>query len=138
MRLALDPDIRLTVMILLLAMIGMAAVYVAAQNIEPQELEVYQVKDAMDGKVVVVTAPLCKIRKMKTGSVFWSIGDEAENVTVPLLDARLRLIPAMEGDIVSVTGLISEYNGEMEIVPKDISVVDSVVESDMETYTESA
>jgi RecJ-like exonuclease len=122
MEIRADSDLQMTILIFILSVAGICAIYVAVGNIEPEQVSVTDVKGAMDGKVVSITGTLCKIRKTKTGSVFWSLGDEVENVTVPLLETGLKGIPAAEGDIVNVIGMVSEYNGEKEIIPKRIAI----------------
>jgi DNA/RNA endonuclease YhcR with UshA esterase domain len=117
----LDRSKQITLLILLLAIVGLAAINFAVQNIRPIELEIGAIEESMEGKLVKVSGNIENIRKSKSGNLYWSISD-GNNITVPLLDGKFKKIVAKRGDTVEIIGLVSKYNGELEIMPREITL----------------
>jgi DNA/RNA endonuclease YhcR with UshA esterase domain len=117
----LDRSKQLTLLILLLAIVGLVAITFAVQNIKPIEMEIGAIEESAEGKLVKISGSIENIRKSKSGNLYWLVGD-GNNITVPLLDGKFKKLTAKRGDTVEIIGLVSIYNGEMEIMPKEIAI----------------
>jgi len=117
--LALDRSKQITLLILFLAIAGLAGIYFAVKNIKPVELEIGAIEESMEGRLVKISGRIEYIRKSKSGNMYWTVGD-GNNITVPILDGKLKKIAAKRGDMVEIVGLVTQYNGEMEVMPKEI------------------
>ena len=73
----------------------------------------------MIDRLVKINGQIDNIRKSKTGNFYWTV-DDGSNITVPILDEKFKKIEVKSGDTVEVIGLVTEYNGELEVMPKEI------------------
>ena len=121
MRISIDSNKQTTLLILFLAIIGLAGIYFAVINITPTELVIGSIEESMMGRIVKISGRIENIRKSRSGNLYWTVGD-GSNITVPILDSKLKKITAKRGDGVEIIGLVTEYNGELEIMPKEIDV----------------
>lgn len=122
----LGKAMDVTVLLIVLTAAGLACICIASLNITPTEVSIAAIDNEMSGKLVAVTGSIGNIRKSKSGNVYWDVSDdsmtEGESITVPLLSSKFKNLVAKRGDAVEIIGLVSEYNGEMEIMPKEIHV----------------
>lgn len=116
-------------LLLALSAAGIAAIYFASERIEPMAVSVDGVAASgidgpLVGRLVRVDAAVCNIRKSKSGTVYWSVADDAECggsvLTVPVFDKKLQALGVAKGDALRITGTVDEYEGDLEIVPKDV------------------
>lgn len=112
---------QMTVLILILAVVGLVAIYFSVKNIKPIELKIESIKVSMIDRLVNISGQIDNIRKSKTGNFYWTV-DDGSNITVPILDEKFKKIDVKSGDTVEVIGLVTEYNGEMEVMPKEIRI----------------
>lgn len=122
-----------------LSVAGVAAIYFASERIEPLAVSVEDVAASgvdgpLVGRLVRVDVAICNIRKSKSGTVYWSVADDAEcagNVmTVPVFDKKLKALSVAKGDTIGIIGTVDDYEGELEIVPKDVRLADGVADGD--------
>jgi DNA/RNA endonuclease YhcR with UshA esterase domain len=116
-----DKTKQITLLVLILAVGGLAGLYFAIEGIKPLELEIGSIEKSMIGKLVKITGRIDYIRKSKTGNSYWTVND-GNNITVPILDNKFKKISVKRGDSVEIIGLVSEYNEELEVMPKEISM----------------
>lgn len=114
-----------TIIILILALVGLAGIYFAVVSLEPTEIDIKTIEEGMIGKLVKITGAIDNIKKTSSNNIYWTV-DDGSSITVPLLDSKFKKISAAKGDIVEVVGLVSQYNGELEIMPKEISVLNGL------------
>jgi DNA/RNA endonuclease YhcR with UshA esterase domain len=121
----INRSVQITILVLALALLGLAGIYFAVINLEPTEMSIAAIEEGMTGKLVKVAGTIDNIRKTSSNNIYWTVSDgsSAAGMTVPLLDAKFKKIPAMKGDSVEITGLVSDYKGELEIMPKEINVL---------------
>ena len=112
---------QITLLIFLLAIAGLTGIYFAVKNINPTELKIEAVEDSMTGRLVKISGRIDNIRKSKSGNFYWTVND-GSNITIPILDNEFKKLDVKSGDTVEVLGLVTEYNGEMEVMPKEIYV----------------
>ena len=126
-------------MLLGLSVAGVAAIYFASERIEPLAVSVEGVAASgvdgpLVGRLVRVDAAVCNIRKSKSGTVYWSVADDAECagsvLTVPVFDKKLKALSVAKGDTIGIIGTVDDYEGELEIVPKDVQLTDGVADGD--------
>ena len=120
-----------TALLLALSAAGIAAIWFASERIEPLPATIGGVLEAgldspIVGRLVSVDATVCNVRKSKSGSLYWSVADDGECVSVltaPVFDKALKAMSVAKGDVLHMTGTVDEYEGELEIVPKDVQVL---------------
>jgi len=121
MSINVDKPKQITLLIFVLSTIGLLGIYFAVINITPVELRIEEIENSMTGKIVKITGIIGNIRKSKSGNMYWTV-DDGSNITVPILDNKFKKLSVKRGEAVEILGLVSEYNGELEVMPKDIRV----------------
>jgi DNA/RNA endonuclease YhcR with UshA esterase domain len=111
----------ITLLIFILSVIGLVTIYVSVINIKPLELKIESIEDSMIDRVVKIDGKIENIRKSKTGNFYWTVGD-GDNITVPILDDKFKKLDVKSGDSVEILGLVTKYNDELEVMPKEIYV----------------
>jgi len=120
-----------TGLLLALSAAGIAAIWFASERIEPLAVSIEGVVESgldgpLVGRLVQVDATVCNVRKSKSGSLYWSVADDGECIsmlTAPVFDKALKAMSVAKGDVLRMTGTVDEYEGELEIVPKDVQVL---------------
>lgn len=115
----LDKSKQITLLISFLAIVGLAGIYIAVKNIKPIELSIESIEDSMTGRLVKISGNIDNIRKSKSGNSYWTV-DDGSNITVPILDSKFKKLTPKRGDFVEVIGLVTKYNEELEVMPKEI------------------
>lgn len=121
LELNIDKPKQITIFISIVAIVGLACIYFAVKNIEPTELEIGAIEDSIIGKLVKITGRIENIRKSRSGNSYWTV-DDGNSITVPILDGKFKKLNPKRGDTVTVLGIVSEYNGELEVMPKEIYI----------------
>jgi RecJ-like exonuclease len=117
----IDKSKQVTVLVLLLAITGLTGIYFAVKNINPVELKIEAIEDSMIDRLVKISGRIDNIRKSKSGNSYWTIND-GSNITVPILDNKFKRLIPKRGDMVEIIGLVTKYNEELEVMPKEIYV----------------
>lgn len=108
-----------TLLILVLAVVGLLGIYFAVGSIDPVELEIGSIGESMVGRLVKISGKISNIRKSSSGNSYWSVSD-GSTITVPILDNRFKSMALKRGDSVEVMGLVTKYKEELEVMPKEI------------------
>ncbi len=116
-----DRSKQITLLILLLAIVGLVIIYFAVMNIKPKELEIGDIQDSMTGRLVKITGEISNIKKNKSGNSYWTV-DDGSSITVPILDNKFKKLTPERGDIVEIIGLVTKYKEELEVMPKEIRI----------------
>ena len=119
MKLDIIIDKQITFLVFILAVIGLVGIYFAVMNIKPIELKIESIEDSMNGRLVKISGRIDNIRKSRTGNFYWTVND-GNNITVPILDNKFKSLDVKSGDMIEIIGLVTEYNGELEVMPKEI------------------
>lgn len=117
--LSLDRTKQLTLLILVLAIAGLAGIYFAIENIKPIETKIDSIEDSLNGRIVRINGMISNIKKSKSGNFYWTV-DDGSNITVPILDSKFKSLAVKKGDTVEVVGVVTKYNGELEVMPREI------------------
>jgi len=118
---SIEKSKQITLLIFILAVIGLTAIYFAVINIKPMELKIASIEDSMVDRLVKINGTIDYIRKSKTNNFYWTVSD-GSNITVPILDNKFKKLSVKKGDSVGIIGLVTLYNGELEVMPKEIYV----------------
>ncbi len=118
---SIEKSKQITLLIFILAVIGLLAIYFAVINIKPIELKIASIEDSMVDRLVKINGTIDYIRKSKTNNFYWTVND-GSNITVPILDNKFKKLSVKKGDSVGIIGLVTLYNGELEVMPKEIYV----------------
>jgi DNA/RNA endonuclease YhcR with UshA esterase domain len=118
---SIEKSKQITLLIFILAVIGLIAIYFAVINIKPIELKIASIEDSMVDRLVKINGTIGNIRKSKTNNFYWTVND-GSNITVPILDNKFKKLSVKKGDSVGIIGLVTKYNGELEVMPKEIYV----------------
>ena len=110
---------KITLLILILAVAGLITIYFSVKSIKPSEVKIESIEDSMTDQLVKINGKIDNIRKSKTGNFYWTVND-GNNITVPILDNKFKKLEFKSGDYVEIIGLVSKYNGELEVMPKEI------------------
>ena len=121
MNINIDKQKQITLVMLILSIIGLIAIYFSVENIKPVELKIESIEDSMVDKLVKINGKIDYIRKSKSGNLYWTVSD-GSNITVPILDEKFKKLSVKRGDDVEIVGLVTKYNEELEVMPKEISI----------------
>ena len=109
--------------LLILTVAGLSLIYYSISLTESAETEIANLENFPKGSLVKIAGEISKLSKSKTGNIYWTVDDGTGSITIPLLGSIADVYRDItKNSLVSVTGLVSEYNGELEIMPKEIEV----------------
>jgi RecJ-like exonuclease len=115
----------LIALIFLLTISGLLITYYAISNVDPKEMKISDINESAKGNLVTITGNIKTIKQSKSGNVYLTVDDGTDKITVPLLGALPQKFPDIKKDqLVRITGIVSEYNGQSEVMPKDIEVLE--------------
>jgi len=147
----IDKPKQIILLLFILSIIGLAGIYFAVENIKPLETKVESIEESMIGRLVKISGAISNIRKSKSGNLYWTVSDDfgdgfgdgvdeefgdgvgqGRNITVPILNGEMKKAAAgaKRGDVVEIVGLVSEYNGELELMPKEILILNEMNDFD--------
>jgi len=109
---------------LLCSLTGLAAIYVAAANARPAVTAISSLNNDFIGTKVMVSGRLVDLYEHIDGHLFLKLRDDSGGViSVPVFSrVRSQLEEPMELlDFVQVTGVVTEYKGELEVIPDKAS-----------------
>lgn len=120
----------ITKLSLLCSLAGIAALYVGAVQVRPSVTAISKLDNDFLGLKVIISGQVVDLRQ-SNGHVFLMLKDESGGlISVPIFSGiRSQLSSSIELlDIVQATGVVKEYNGELEVLPEaasDIVIVHS-------------
>lgn len=119
---------------LLTSVIGLVIIYIAAINLEPQQIELKDITPELVGRSVLTKGEIVYRRTHDAGHLFLTISDDDTKIAVPLFAGYLndlKEVGLTEDDFqigtkIEVNGLVSEYQGALQVIPRrptDIKIV---------------
>ena len=109
---------------LLCSLTGLAALYIAAANTRPTVTAIAMLNDDFIGTKVMISGRLIDLYEHIDGHLFMKLKDDSGGViSVPVFaSVRSQLNEPIELlDVVQVTGLVKEYQDELEVIPDKAS-----------------
>ena len=121
----------LLILSLLISIVGLVLIYFASVNIEPKKITVSDITADMEGRRIITTGYIVEKRGHKDGHLFLTISDNKTKIQVPLFSDfmnSLNQIGITEKDFklndrISVKGILENYKGSLQIVPKSLNDV---------------
>lgn len=108
---------------LILVAFGLGLIYYSVSLTESAETEIQNLENFPQGSLVKISGEISQLSKSKAGNIYWTLDDGTGKITVPLLgNIASDYADISKNSLVTVTGLVSEYNGELEVMPKEIEV----------------
>jgi DNA/RNA endonuclease YhcR with UshA esterase domain len=113
----------------LTSVLGLILIYIAAINIKPVQIEISQITPDLIGRSVSIQG-IIKEKKIHTeGHMFLVISDGESDIQVPIFsslmkDLKNENLTEVDFEVnrkFSVTGLVDEYNGNLQVLPRKTS-----------------
>lgn len=105
---------------------GLILIYLAAINIQPTSIKISQIDSKIIGKTVKTAGYITYKSNHPAGHVFLTIADGESKIQVPLFAGFVNNLNEngispedfRKGARISVTGLVGEYKGQLQVVPR--------------------
>jgi DNA/RNA endonuclease YhcR with UshA esterase domain len=105
---------------------GLVLIYFAAINIQPSIIKMSEIDSQLIGKTVKTTGYIIYKNNHPAGHVFLTIGDGQSKIQVPLFAVFVNSLNENDVSVddfrkgvrISVTGLVDEYKGQLQILPR--------------------
>lgn len=110
------------------SIIGLILIYVAIINIEPTKISINDITSELIGRTVSTTGYITYKTKHTAGHLFLTISDKNSKIQVPLFssfvddlnEAGITADDFKIGDKLAVTGLVQEFNNQLQIQPRKL------------------
>jgi DNA/RNA endonuclease YhcR with UshA esterase domain len=122
----IEPIIPLS---LICSVAGLVLIYVSSLYIEPTKMKVSDINSELVGRFVIINGKITNKKTSDAGHVFLTISDNKSSIQVPLFASFMKTL--MENEIsesdlkvgykVSISGLVDEYQGQLQIIPRKIT-----------------
>lgn len=121
----------LIVVCVIFSLTGLFLIYIAAINIEPKQLKISEINFEFVGRAVSTKGYINYKNSHPNGHIFLTLSDDGSNIQVPLFAGFVSALTENGFDIndlrkgskIAVEGLVSEYRGELQIIPRKPSDV---------------
>lgn len=108
--------------------LGLFLIYLAARNVQPQRIELEEINSQLIGKSVTVEGKIVYKKYHPAGHLFLSLSDGKQVIQVPIFSSLMEELTKKGFSVedfsqdrkIKVTGLIGEYNGQLQIVPRKV------------------
>ena len=108
-------DIQLLRLCFVLAFLGLGALFVLSKTVEGEIVGISEISEEKIGQKVVVQGVVHNLRQLETMTLFSLQENGADILVVSFSAADIE-----ENDVVTVTGSVKEYKGELEVVAEEI------------------
>lgn len=92
--------------------------YVSAENIQPEKVEIEELTASTTGEVVTVEGEVVS-SSFRDGNLFLTVKDDTGELKVANFNSQKNF---QEGDNVAVSGQVTLYEGEVEIIADSIEL----------------
>ncbi len=106
------------------SLIGLAVIYVASQNVQLIVTPAGKITFDDVGKNVKVCGEITSLAVSKKKHTFLKVSDHSGDIEVVIFNSSSEKFGAAElekGDEICVAGKVEEYEGKLEIIPKEVS-----------------
>lgn len=113
------------------SVVGLIIIYIAAINFQPVQMTISSIDASIIGRTASTTGYITYARTSPQGHFFITISDNSTSLQIPLFagyiqSAKIDTEQFKVGKRISVTGLVDQYQGQMQIIPQklgDVSVI---------------
>jgi DNA/RNA endonuclease YhcR with UshA esterase domain len=121
----------------LISLFGLAFIYFSALAVSPSETKISKIDSSLNGKLISTTGKISYVRTHSAGHVFLTLTDGDSRIEVPIFSSLMNQLKAngitqydfKKGKTVRITGIVGEYKGQLQIVPRkasDIQILNSL------------
>jgi len=118
----------LVIICLLSSIFGLVLIYVAATKIQPLEMELGEIDSQLIGRTVRVSGYIAYKNLNPAGHVFLTVSSGKAKIQVPLFAGLMSKLnenglseeKLEKGARISITGMVDEYRGSLQIVPRKV------------------
>jgi len=118
----------LPIICLFSSFLGIALIYLAAISIQPKELKLNEVTSEFVGRTITASGKIIYKNSHPAGHIFLTISDGKAEIQVPLFAGFVDSLNAVDlssedfkkGERIIVTGLVGEYKGQLQIIPRKV------------------
>jgi len=108
------------------SVLGLILIYIAAVNLEPKQIKLKDITPELVGRSVLTTGEIVYRKSHEAGHLFLTISDADTKIAVPLFVGYLNDLREndlteddfQEGTKISVCGLVDEYQGQLQVIPR--------------------
>jgi DNA/RNA endonuclease YhcR with UshA esterase domain len=123
-----SEGVKIILICFICSLLGIFLIYVAALNTKPQEVKLNEINFGLIGRVISTEGKIVSKNSHKAGHLFLTIEEENTKIQVPIfagLMSKLKEVGLSEKDFIVgkslfVTGLVSEYKEQLQIIPRKI------------------
>ncbi len=117
------------------SIIGLILIYIAAISIEPAKVKIIDITPELIGKTVTTTGNIVKRNLHSADHLFLTISDGSAGIDVPLFSSFMKNLNELGinekdftiGKKLGVTGVLNEFNGQLQVQPRKVSDVKILV-----------
>lgn len=117
---------HLAIVCLACSLAGLVLIYIADVNLQPVQLKIGEITFETIGKKVTTTGYIVYKRTHPEGHIFLTIGYGNDKIEVPLFsgfvsslkESGLNEDDLQKGKRIVVEGLVEEYEGQLQVVPR--------------------
>jgi DNA/RNA endonuclease YhcR with UshA esterase domain len=114
---------------ILVSLAGIVLVYFSASAISPYETKINKIESSSIGKLVSITGKISYVRTHSAGHIFLTLTDGDSKIEVPIFSTLMNQLKVngitqydfKKGKTVRVTGIVGDYKGQLQIVPRKAS-----------------
>jgi len=113
----------------LISLFGLAFIYFSALAVSPSETKISKIDSSLNGKLISTTGKISYVRTHPAGHIFLTLTDGDSRIEVPIFSSLMNQLKAngitqydfKKGKTVRITGIVGEYKGQLQIVPRKAS-----------------
>lgn len=111
---------------ILISLVGLVFIYFSALAISPSETKISMIDSSSIGKLISTTGKISYVRTHSAGHIFLTITDGNSRIEVPIFSSLVSKLSSngitqydlRKGRTIRITGIVDEYKGQLQIVPK--------------------
>jgi DNA/RNA endonuclease YhcR with UshA esterase domain len=113
---------------LIISLLGISIMFYVAKTSAPSYVPLNEIDSTYIGKTISTTGKIVSINYNK-GNIFLTLYDKNSSINVPIFSnvAKYLDINLKKGQKISVSGIVDEYKGKLQIIPRkatDIKVIE--------------
>lgn len=104
-----------------MSVVGLLLIYIAAANVEPEVMELDEITGELVGRTVTTEGLIKSTRTHENGHLFLTIADGGKVLQVPIFSSVMQHLDerSFKSNLkMRVTGLVDEYRGQVQVVPR--------------------
>jgi len=109
--------------LIVLFIAGLSLIYYSIFLTESAETQIENLENFPKGSLVQISGEITKIKKSSSGNIYWTVQDATGSITIPLFSSTANSYRNIsKSTLVKISGLVTDYQGNLEIDPKEIEI----------------